>query len=247
MSTVVHTPWDSYVAEGDDGPMAVSFDLEAAQDDLTGTLQTCLAVQIPIHKPHKRTGAPDEKEAARLWQLEDQLCEALAKNDVSARFVARLTHGGLRELVFQLDDIGAFGSVLQDWLANVKDYKVEFEKHEGWEFFNDMVRPGPEEWIAILDRRVMDSLLEAGTNPEKPHRIEYVFQGELAALQALAQGLVERGYQQVSAPNPETQEMVYALELPLDLEQIVEQSIANDALAAEHGARCDGWSAEIVE
>ena len=41
-------------------------------------------------------------------------------------------------------------------------------------------------------------------------------------------------------------EVVLAVQLPLDLEQIVEHSLANDALAVEHGARCEGWGAQPV-
>lgn len=246
-TTVVHEAWDEYVSEGEDGPLFISFDLEAAQDDLSATLQTGLAVQIPIKKPQKKTGSPDEKEEKRLWELEDQLNTALAKNDVQCRFVARLTHGGIRELFYQLDDIKAFGNVLQDWLANVKDYKVEFEKHEGWDFFNDMVRPDTDEWIAILDRRVLTELLEGGADPEKPHAVVYVFAGEPPALEAIGQALTERGYEPAGEQDLSSGQIAFAIQLPLDLEQIVEQSINNDALAAENGARCEGWTAQTVE
>jgi hypothetical protein len=225
--------------------MFVSFDLAAAQEDLSGTLKTCLRVQIPIKKPQEN-GAPQEKEAERLWQMEDQLNEVLAKAKVICRFVARLTHGGVRELVFQIEDLKSFGNVLSGWQDTIKDYKIEYERHDGWEFFNDVVRPGPEEWIGICDRRVVDSLLESGADPEKPHQLQYQFAGEGEALRSVADQLQSRGYSPVGEPDFGKGELAMAISLPLDLEQIIEHSIANDELALQEGARCDGWVAQPV-
>ncbi|MGA9522357.1 MAG: DUF695 domain-containing protein [Myxococcaceae bacterium] len=245
-TAVVHDTWDSYVADAEDGPMFVSFDMEAAQEDLAASpLQKCVRVQIPIKK-RQENGAPQEKEAEHLYKLEDQLVEALAKNDVNCLFVARVTHGGVREIVFQIEDLTAFGNVAKEWQDKIKDYKIEYERHEGWEFFTDVVMPGPEEWIAICDRRVMDTLISEGADPEKPHQLEYVFQGPPDALRTISEQLQGKGYSPVGEPDFEKSEVVLGVQMPLDLEQIVEHSIANDELAVQHGARCEGWGAQPV-
>jgi len=40
-SQVVFDDWDSYVAQSDDKPLFVSFDVEAARQDITDTLAHC--------------------------------------------------------------------------------------------------------------------------------------------------------------------------------------------------------------
>jgi hypothetical protein len=35
---IIHDAWDTYVTETDDGPLFISFDVEAAREDLTDTL-----------------------------------------------------------------------------------------------------------------------------------------------------------------------------------------------------------------
>ena len=101
--------------------------------------------------------------------MEDQLNEALARAKVVCRFVARLTHGGVRELVFQLEDLKSFGSVLSQWQESIKDYKIEYERHDGWEFFNDVVRPGRDDVDGPCDG-VVDSLAESARRPGEAAR-----------------------------------------------------------------------------
>jgi hypothetical protein len=93
---------------------------------------------------------------------------------------------------------------------------------------------------------VVDSLLEEGADPEKPHELRYQFAGEGDALRAVAEQLQSRGYSPVGEPDFDKGEMAMAIQLPLDLEQIIEHSIANDELALQSGARCDGWVSQPV-
>ncbi len=243
---VVHEGWEGYLAETDEGPMVVSFDLEAASEDLTSTLKTCVRVQLPVQKPNE-LGAPVSPEAELLWKLEDDLCAELVAKQVPCRLVGRLTHGGQRELVFQLDDERAFAGVLAPWQKKYPAYKVELERHEGWEFFDEVVRPSPEDWIHIGDRQVVDQLVESGSDPSQPHALQSIFQGPEESLRKVANELVGRGYQPLGDPDFASGEVVYAIELPLDVPLIVEHSIANSEIAEQLGAHCDGWGATVSE
>src|SRR5262249_49150058 len=106
-SRVVFDSWDTYVSQSDDRPLFISFDVEAAENDLTETLTKCARIIIPIHKPN-RNGGPTSPESERLYDLEDELCAKLVEHNVACRLVGRLTCGGVRELVFQVDDWDTF-------------------------------------------------------------------------------------------------------------------------------------------
>src|SRR4051812_50063656 len=54
---VVFDSWDTYAAESPDGPIFVSFDVEAAERDLSDTLTHSARVIIPIHRPNDNGGA----------------------------------------------------------------------------------------------------------------------------------------------------------------------------------------------
>src|SRR5438128_12046191 len=99
---IVFPAWNTYVAETDDGPLFVSFDEEAALKDLTDTLEHCARVIIPIRQPN-RNGGPVKPESELLWNMEDELCSALAQHGVLCRLVGRLTHLPIRKHVVQLD------------------------------------------------------------------------------------------------------------------------------------------------
>src|SRR5262249_26123526 len=100
---VVFDDWDTYVSESDGKALFISFDVEAAREDLTATLTNCARVIIPVARPNAN-GGPVPPESERLYAMEDDLCAALAQNRVKCRLVGRLTCDGIRELVFQLDD-----------------------------------------------------------------------------------------------------------------------------------------------
>ncbi|HUT95203.1 MAG TPA: hypothetical protein VMY37_37465 [Thermoguttaceae bacterium] len=53
---VIFDPWDTYVAATDEGPVFISFDGGATQEDLSESLPYRARVIIPIHDPNKAGG-----------------------------------------------------------------------------------------------------------------------------------------------------------------------------------------------
>jgi hypothetical protein len=173
---VVHDSWDTYVARAEEGPVFISFDVEAAQQDLTDTLVNCARVIIPIQQPNDN-GGPVQPESNYLYAIEDELCKGLVQHRALCRLVGRITASGVRELVFQLDDWEAFRPPVGAWMANHEEYEIDVSEHEGWTFFDDCIRPNADIWLMLADRSVVHSLLESGSNPEKKHALEFVFNG----------------------------------------------------------------------
>jgi len=242
---IVFPAWNTYVSETDDGPLFVSFDEEAALKDLTDTLEHCARVIIPIRQPN-RNGGPVKPESELLWNMEDELCSALAQHGVLCRLVGRLTHQGIRELVFQLDDWQSFRAPVGLWMQAHADYAIDVSEHEGWDFFNDCIRPTPERWLHLADESVVDNLIKNGSDPQKEHALEFVFVGERPGLEATAKALRGRGYRPLRELDFDQGEMVMVKAMKLDVDKIFEESLAHAQTAEEHGVKYDGWGALVV-
>jgi regulator of RNase E activity RraB len=242
---IVFDNWTGYGASSEDMPLIVSFDVEAAQEDMTDTLTHCARVLIPIHKANA-DGAPESPETERLYELEDELCAWLSKESVVCRLVARLTHKGTRELVFQLDDWETFRPIVGVWMIAHKDeYEIDVSEHEGWDFFDDCIRPTPEIWLAIEDERVICNLLEAGSNPTKFHALQFRFNGDEDKLKELAKTVAERGYSQESSG--EKEQIVMVKRMKLDAGAIMAESLKHASEAESLGVEYDGWDAAVVK
>jgi regulator of RNase E activity RraB len=244
-SQVVYDQWDTYVARADDKPLFISFDVEAARADLSGTMTHCARVIIPIKRPNQN-GGPVSPESERLYELEDSLCGLLADEGVNCRLVGRLTCDGVRELVFQLDDWDQFRPPVGAWMGENEDYEINVSEHEGWDFFNDCIRPTPETWMWLADQSVVQNLIRAGSDPAKEHALEFVFNGEEPGLRAAAEALRERGYAALEPLDYASGRLVMVLKMPLDADAIFAESRAHAELAAEHEIVYDGWGAAVV-
>lgn len=242
---VVHDHWDTYVAEAQDGPVFVSFDVEATETDLTDTLTHCARVIVTIQRPNDN-GGPVSPEAERLYALEDELTAMLAGDGVDCRLVGRLTHGGVRELVFQLADWEAFRPPVGAWMVEHSEYEIDVSEHEGWDFFNDCVRPTPEVRMQMGDRRVIRGLIDAGSNPAKRHSLEFFFKGPEAGLRKLARKLEEHDYAVRPPADFASGNLCMILRMRLDEGAISDESRANHQLAGKLGVEYTGWGAAVV-
>jgi regulator of RNase E activity RraB len=166
---------------------------------------------------------------------------------VRCRLVGRLTCNGVREIVFQLDDWDSFRPVVGRWMGDNDRYEIDVSEHEGWEFFNDVIRPSSETWLYLADRSVVQNLLEAGSNPKKPHEIEYVFHGQVPELKKMQKALEKRGYAVPNGIDIEGEEMIAVKKMAIDVDAIFEETLANQQLAEQHEAVYDGWGAMVVK
>ena len=242
---IVFDQWDNYVSQSDDKPLFISFDVQAAQEDLTDTLPHCARVLIPIQRPNDN-GGPVPPESERLYEMEDELCATLTQHGVACRLVGRLTCAGMRELVFQLDDWEGFRPPVGLWIMNHEDYQIDVSEHEGWEFFDDCIRPTEDIWMFLADQHVVQALIKAGSDPDKEHALEFVFNGKEHGLRQAAKALQERGYKPQAKPDFASGQIVMVKRMPLDEEAIFAESVAHRELAEAQGIEYDGWGAEVV-
>lgn len=241
---IVFDHWNAYPTMRDEQWMFVSFDEEIVSNRPT-ELNHCARIMIPIAQPNTR-GGPVSPESELLWQMEDTLVAQLEKNQVVCRLIARLTYGGLREIVFQVKDWQTFRPIVGTWMQQHSSYDIDVSEHDGWDFFEDYISPKHEDRIYMLDRSVVNHLIDSGSNPEKEHALDYVFVGKPDALQQVIQTLTSKGYYLTRDYDQNENHVELTKNMPLDLELIVAESIANHALAESLEIECDGWGAGVV-
>lgn len=68
---------------------------------------------------------------------------------------------------FQTNDSTAFMKKVKSWISNQKSHKIEIIEKNGWEFFDTKIKPNNVYWQQINNRRLIGTLLEQGSDPEK--------------------------------------------------------------------------------
>ena len=236
--------WEFYLYPTDDGPVFVTFHTEVESINRNDYAH-CARVIIPIKNPDEN-GAADDNESAELFELEDTLVASLDQADTPCLLLARVTHAGQRELVFQVKDKERFQPVVTLWIDECKRNDITLSEHDGWDFFNEFIWPSDEDWVWIYDRRVVDSLIESGSNPDKEHQLEFCFHGSSTdPLQALSDQLAKDGYTPTSF-DEETLTLVITKAMALNVNTIWETSMSLIDLATTHKVEYDGWGAEVV-
>ncbi|WP_395745688.1 DUF695 domain-containing protein [Prosthecobacter sp.] len=242
MSVCPQNDWESYYYSTDDGPVVVGFHTKSNEVDQS-RYPLCARVLITIKNPNQN-GAPSRDEAQILWAMEDRLVEMLDAEEVPCLMLARLTHGGTRELVFQVADYSPFRPPVGSWMGQYDDYETDVSEHEGWNFFFEHVWPSEKSWLYIFDRRVVDSLVASGSDPEKPHSLEFVFRGTPGGLHQMQNALAARGYSLLDSSAEESQ-MIMARRMSLDVGAIFKESLSHHEECKRLGIEYDGWGALV--
>ncbi len=245
MSVVPQHNWESFNYQTDRGLVFSTFHTDADKIE-RDRYPHCARVILPIKNPNEN-GGPHREEAEVLWALEDKLEEILNEHDADCLMVGRLTHSGMRELVFQVGDWKRFRPVVGLWLRELDGYEeTDISEHEGWDFFFESVWPSPDCWQWITDQRVVRASINSGSDPEKPHVLEYCFRGPEHSLRALADILSSRGYHLMELSAGE-ERLMMSKTVPLDMRLIGPESVFLMKEAERLGADYDGWGTFCVK
>ncbi len=110
-----------------------------------------------------------------------------------------------------------------------------------------------EEWIAF-NTETIEALLADGSNPEKPHTIEYHIAGKkFDNLEKAAVDIFKLGFEVTDAEELQLDDgsLIYSFdaikEIQLDLEAINEDTQKLIEISEKHGLFYDGWGTYFVE
>ena len=241
MKVVAESGWKAFRYNTDTENVFVSFPRSAGEVSRED-FPLCARVIIPIKFPN-HNGGPQGAEAQVLWNMEDALTDALEKQSIECLMVGRLTHGGRREIVFQLKDWQSFRPPVGRWMGQNKQYEIDVSEHDGWDFFDESIWPSEIDWQLIMDQEVIDELIKSGSDPKKQHVIEFVFLGQRTSLGEIQATLEKRGYSTVSF---EGETLVISRKLVLEISEIFAESRQHLSEASRLGVKYDGWGCHVV-
>jgi len=243
---IVGDAWNVYTCRYGEGQVGViSFDDEVSREEKHMGFDTCIRVVVYI-PPDDRVldnGLPVREELPNLDRLEDTLVSALEKQRVDCRFVGRMTYGGMREFVFQVEDKQGFRDTVEKMIQDVKDYRIELEESEGWQFFDEKIKPSSVYRQQIADMQVIRQLIKAGSNPQAPHMIEHVICGDPGKLAKLRDELVTSGFKDFGL---EGDRLVVGKESTLEINEIFSVTGKMAGYCASIGLEYDGWGTNVV-
>ena len=223
---------------GDGQRAAVVFDVDVEREQDHDGLDTCRRLLVSADPEHVYgNGLPEGRELERLAGVERAFVHLLEEARVDCRKVAHQHYAGLRDVIFQVGDVGAFDRVAAGFAP--PGALVEFRGSEGWTFYDTRVRPTPERWEWVDNRRVVDLLLEAGADRTGRYVLEHSFVGHPFALDAVAAFLTGVGAGVLRGPAEE--HLVLLRESSLDVDEITSWTLRLRALAADKDATYDGW------
>lgn len=226
--------------------MTICFDDEVTEGESPQELSLCARVIVPILETKPNSSWPIEQESQKLYDMEDELVDQLQSAQVFCRLVGRLTYDGLREIVFQVGDEDAFRPIVGRWMNHHKDYEIDVSEHEGWEFFDEYIRPSDEDRFFMAEDRVIENLLKSGSDPSLEHELDYCFDGDAGPLKAVAQRLLSEGYQHHDELDFDCGRIELFKRFVLDRQLIREESWKNRQMAEQLGADLNGWGAASV-
>ena len=243
---VVDGQWEMFHFTRPNGKVTVvSFDLEVAQGSRPEGFDTCFRVVLHLLPENVQPGGlPVEGMTVQLEEIERDLVKSLETATVKARMVGRLTHDGKREMVFQVGDPAHFESILSIWLDDFTDFQATFTAESGWEFFENEIMPTAVDWQQVIDRKIIDKLLKAGTNPTKVHVLEHTLTGDEQNLQVMAEELAGGGFQVIHFGGGE---LVVQRASYLDIDTVSAISGALFRFANDLEVKYEGWGARIVQ
>ena len=98
----------------------------------------------------------------------------------------------------------------------------------------------------MAEQRVIDNLIENGSDPDLAHDLEYCFRGDQTALERITDALTSHGYTLLDGQDLTEGRVVLSKSMMLDFLAIRAESDANEAFAKQFGGELDGWGASVV-
>jgi hypothetical protein len=241
-SLVTGAEWLTYEYPRDDGTRAfVAFDSDLAEEEQHQGMPHGRRVVLDA-----RTGADGlrqtDEAAAETNALADSLVEALLDARVGALLVGTHRHAGRVEYCFQVEAPAEFDRAVEAWGAK-RRVPWELLHHEGWSFFDEVLRPDERDLAAMEEAVVLERLREAGSDFTKPHDLEHVFLGTPEQLGAIADALTERGFRVVER---DAASLTMARPLLIEHFDVTGTTMPLRRLAEAVGAEYDGWSCDVV-
>lgn len=219
----------------------IEFDYEHAIEKSHTAYNSCKRVIIYSERVNcSENGIVFKDEAGKINSLEISLLCILS--DIDCRLTGKMQYGAMCDFCFQTNDSVSFLTKVNKWISVQKSHKIEIIEKNGWDFFDAKVKPNHIFWHQIIDRKLIGTLLEKGSNPEKEHLLDHVFMGDEEELKKLRDQLANDGFVFMSLNNKILQMQRSSI---LDSHQISNLTQRLTSYTSSLGIKYDGWGSKI--
>lgn len=183
--------------------------------------------------------APEAHQEIQI--LEDGLVLELEKAIVNCKQVYRSTYFGAKRLLFEVSDSEAFEKTVANWKKSLDEFQLELLEEKAWTMYNQLM---PDKYAnqQIGDRRLIEALVNGGSNPELVHSIEHAFYGGLKNLLKVEKELHKEGG---TTSFFENESLGIIFNSVLDLDEINAMTYFLMDKAEECDCKYDGWLTAI--
>lgn len=243
---IITGQWEVYHYRRPNGKVAViSFSLDLAKAAPPEGLDHCFRIGLHLLPENLQPGGlPTEGMIVQLEDIERDLVKSLETAGVTCRMVGRLTFEGNRIMAFQAADESHFAQVAGIWISDFNDFQADLSHEHGWSFFEETIKPSAVEWQSVVDRKMIEKLLKAGSHPGKMHQLEHSLSGDPASLEVMAEELGHGGFKVLHF---EADQLVVQRPSTLDVDEVSAVSSALFRFAKDIGVNYEGWGARVVQ
>ncbi|MFT7086186.1 MAG: regulator of RNase E activity RraB [Vicingaceae bacterium] len=136
-----------------------------------------------------------------------------------------------------------FLETVKSWIPTASVFDIKIEKEPSWVNYEAM-KPNEYNWQQIGNQQVIEELESNGSDPEKMHKLEFSFGGDLSSLEKLKTILIAEDAKLLLF---EGDLLEVEFECLLDNSEIDPLSHFLLDTAKEHSCKYEGWRAAIVK
>ena len=246
---MAHDPdWGSYFCRINGALSSVAVDMGLLGSEALAARPVLVYVHVDLHDPSE-DGLSTEQEAPRLFDFEERLVDALGEA-LDAVQTGRVTGVGRRELYFHAASADGLDAAIEPVHAQFADYALEAGSHDdpGAEHYRRVLWPTPLERHFMLNRQVLQRLLERGDDLRRERPVDHLLRFDDADARDAFASLAEQAGFTVTARTagrggPELRLQRVQAVLPGAIDDVTAWLVQQTATI---GGEYDGWGCPIA-
>lgn len=242
-----HPHWNFYFIEKNGQPASIYLDLNLTQLAPIKGEKYLIDFTLQLQNPDEN-GLPTSAEEDTIFEIEDAFMEKIEENCI---FAGRITTEGQRKYFFYTADFQTVIDSITESMEKFPDYDYEIKTSEDkkWETYFEELYPDPLNLQLILNRSVLDNLLQHGDTLEKSRNVRHWIYFETEKdREKFAKVIEKEGFtlKNLKKENDEYGLMIERID-HIDPESIDQLVVDLWDLANEHQGDYDGWETEVVK
>lgn len=155
--------WTFYFSNVNDKPASIATDLNLINVAPIKGQENVVYVSIEMPNP-REDGLSSNEDANELWKIEDEIINALDKNNLEYTFAGRLTSDGYRDLYFFGENTILMEKQVSSAMTAYPDFEFDFghQPDKEWNQYFNFLYPLPKQMQIIQNRRVLEQLEKEG-------------------------------------------------------------------------------------